>query len=275
MLDACTADCHYASVTHSNTRYEGVRMVTVPRSILGVLVLLFILSVIPIPAVAGDQVIGSPEISVYSPDNEFNPGQEVTLPVYISNTGNLRQAGPDEYVERVTTARGMTIEAMGKDDPIEINTGRYPVGSVSEGTDGPYPLSITVADDAQPGTYEIPVRVKYSYTILVDYSSSTPEFSNSFRNRIHYLTVRVRDTPQFSVVNTTSTTRVDSRGNMSVTIRNVGTNSARDATLQLNSTSDEIRFGTRSRSSRAFAGVWEPGANRTFERGKEGRDRSV
>jgi hypothetical protein len=224
-----------------------------------------LLSAAVAPAVGVEQVIGSPDIDVFSPDNEVRPGEEVSLPVYLSNSGKLRRSGPSEYVDRVTTARGLTFTVSDGDTPIDVNTGRYPVGNVPEGTAGPFPVSITVAEDAPPGTYRLPVRVRYTHTLMVDYSTSPPNFVDSTRDRRFYLTVVVRDVPRFEVVDTASNVGVDGRGNVSLTVENVGTDPARDATLQIDSPSDEVFLGTRSTSSRAFTGTWNPGERRTFE----------
>ncbi|AXG09270.1 COG1361 S-layer family protein [Haloplanus rubicundus] len=236
---------------------------TASRSRVVVVGLLLLLAAVA-PVVGVEQVIGSPDVDVFSPDNEVHPGEETTLPVYLSNTGQLRQSGPAEYVDRVTTARGLTFTVSDGDAPIDVNTGRYPVGSVPEGTAGPFPVSITVAEDAPPGTYRLPVRVRYAYTLMVDYSTSPPDFVDSTRDRRQYLTVVVRDVPRFEVVNTSSSVGVGGRGNVSVTVENVGTDPARDATLRLDSPSDEVFLGTRSTSSRAFTGTWNPGERRTF-----------
>lgn len=238
---------------------------TAPRTLAGVVAGLLVLSAAVAPALGADQVIGSPDIDVFSPDNEMRPGEEVSLPVYLSNSGRLRRAGPAEYVDRVTTARGLTFTVSDGDAPVDITTGRYPVGSVPQGTSGPFPVSVTVAEDAAPGTYRLPVRVRYAYTLLVDYGSSSPEFVDSTQDRRYYLTIVVRDVPRFEVVNTTSSVGVGGRGDVSITVENVGTDPARDATLRIDSPSDEVVLGTRSTGSRAFTGTWNPGERRTFE----------
>jgi hypothetical protein len=238
---------------------------TAPRTVVGVVAGFLLLSAAVAPALGAEQVIGSPDIDVFSPDNEVRPGEEVSLPVYLSNSGRLRRAGPAEYVDRVTTARGLTFTVSDGDAPIDVSTGRYPVGSVPEGTSGPFPVSITVAEDAPPGTYRLPVRVRYTYTLMVEYGTSSPEFVDSTHDRRLSLTVVVRDVPRFEVVNTTSSVGVGGRGNVSITVENVGTDPARDATLRIDSPSDEVFLGTRSTSSQAFTGTWDPGERRTFE----------
>ncbi|AZH24433.1 COG1361 S-layer family protein [Haloplanus aerogenes] len=238
---------------------------TARRKVAGVVVALGLLSAAVAPALAVQQVIGSPDIDVFSPDNEVRPGEEGSLPVYLSNSGRLRQSGPEEYVDRVTTARGLTFTVSDGNAPIDVRTGRYPVGSVPVGSEGPFSVSITVAENATPGTYRIPVRVRYTYTLMVDYSTSPANFVDSTQDRRYYLTVVVRDVPRFEVVDTSSRVGVGGRGNVSITVENVGTDPARDATVQLSSPSDEVLLGTRSTSSRAFTGTWRPAERRTFE----------
>jgi hypothetical protein len=238
---------------------------TSARKLAGVVAALCLLSAAVAPALGVEQVIGSPDIDVFSPDNEVRPGEEVSLPVYLSNSGRLRQSGPAEYVDRVTTARGLTFTVTDGSAPIDVHTGRYPVGSLPQGTAGPHPVSITVAENATPGTYRVPVRVRYAYTLMVDYSTSPPDYVDSRHDRRFDLTLVVRDVPRFEVVETSSSVGVGGRGNVSITVENVGTDPARDATIQLSSPSDEVLLGTHSTSSRAFTGTWAPGERRTFE----------
>jgi hypothetical protein len=218
-----------------------------------------------VPALGAGEVIGSPDVDLFSPDNEVTPGEEVVLPVYLSNSGDLRRAGPEEYVNRVTTARGLTFTVGPGSAPVDVDTGRFPVGSVPVGTAGPYDVALTVDEDAAPGTYRLPVRVEYTYTLFVDYGTTPPEFVDRTYDQRQYLSVVVRDVPRFEVVDVTSTVSVGGRGDLAVTVENVGTDPARDATLTLDSPSDEVLLGTRSTSSRAFTGTWEPGETRTFE----------
>jgi hypothetical protein len=217
------------------------------------------------PVLGADQVIGSPDVSLFSPNDDVSPGTAVSLPVYLSNSGNLRRGGPAEYVDRVTTARGLTFTVASGAAPVDVETGRYPVGSVPEGTVGPFDVSLTVDEGARPGTYRLPVRVRYTYTLLIDYGASPPEYVDNTENSRRYLTVQVRDGARFDVVETTSRVGVGGRGTVSVSVRNVGTETARDVTVRVEAPADELRVGTRSSGARAFADGWEPGETRTFE----------
>ncbi|RLM59379.1 sialidase [Halobellus sp. Atlit-31R] len=238
------------------------------RAPLGValLLLLVVVAAVPVPIVAIEDVTGSPAISVQSPDNEFLPGEEGTLSVYLTNEGSLQSSGPAQYVERVTTARATTVQVRSGSSPIEVNTGTYPVGNVPEGRTGPIPVSITVPEGTPPGTYRLPVRIRYTYAPKVEYGSGTdgPEYRYVDLAKTYSLRVVVEDRPQFRVVDVDSTARVGSYGPLSMTVRNTGTESARDATLQVSSPDDEVTFGTGSAASEAYSGAWDPGENRTF-----------
>ncbi|WP_311170919.1 COG1361 S-layer family protein [Halobellus ordinarius] len=239
----------------------------IPRFTAAVIALLVVLSIVPMPIGAIDRVTGSPDISLQGPQNTFAPGQEVSLPVYVSNDGSIQESGPLQYVERVTTARAVTLDVRSGNSPVEVQTGTYPVGNVPEGTAGPFEISLTIPENTTPGTYRLPVRVKYSYTPTVKYGSGTdgPEFRNTDRVRTRWLKVVVRDQPRFEVTDVSSSVRVGGADTVAVTVENRGTEPAREATLRLRSVDDEISLGTGAVESRAYSQLWRPGKNRTFE----------
>jgi len=219
------------------------------------------------PAVAqtasSGQVYGSPDIDVFTSTSEFEPGTQSQLRLTLRNNGEIDQSGPERYESRVTTARGVTVEARPGDAPVEINTGTIGAGNVPTGTVDLSPIDITVSENATPGTYRIPVEVSYTYTRLVDYDPSGAEYTDNTRTRTHYVTVRVRDQPRFEVVETETTAQVGDTGDLSVTIENTGTRAATDASVTATSRSDELVFGTASESSTAQVGRWAVGERRT------------
>jgi len=211
-------------------------------------------------------VIGRPDIEVYTSTSEVEPGTQTDLDLVVSNDGQLRRGGPSQYEDRVTTARGVSVEVEDGKTPFEINTGRVAVGEVPRGTTGVEPISITVPENVDPGRYRIPVTVSYSYTVSVEYSSvGSPEYNDLTRETTEYITLRVRDQAQFDVVDAESTTQIGDTGTVSVTLENDGTRTARDASVVLSSPTDELTFGSGSASSTGYVGDWEPGTNATVE----------
>ncbi|GGM61230.1 MYXO-CTERM domain-containing protein [Halarchaeum rubridurum] len=211
------------------------------------------------------QVIGNPELDVFTNTKEFEPGTEATLRLGVSNRGDVEQGGPSQYEQRVTTARGLTVDARAGSAPIEVNTGTVGVGNVPTGTSPVDPIGITVSDDADPGTYRVPITLSYAYTRSVSYDAYGAEYRDFEREETQYVTVRVRDQARFAVVNRSTSAQVGSTGSLSVTVENVGTRAASEASATATSRSDELTFGSGSASSTAQLGAWEPGERRTVE----------
>ncbi|ESS06337.1 MAG: S-layer domain protein [uncultured archaeon A07HB70] len=222
------------------------------------------------PAVAqtngeSGQVIGSPSIDVVASSPEVEPGTQTQLELTLSNRGSIDRGGPAQYEERVTTARGVIVTVDTGSGPIEVTSGSVGVGNLPTGTESVPPVDITVAESAKPGTYRVPVTVAYAYTRGVNYDVYGAEYNDFTEEETHYVTIRVRDQARFEVVEQSSTAQVGDRGTLSVTAENVGTRTARDASVVAESRSDEITFGTGSERSTASVGTWEPGERRTVD----------
>ncbi|AXG08112.1 sialidase [Haloplanus rubicundus] len=208
--------------------------------------------------------MGRPTVEVFSSTTEVEPGTRTDLDLVLSNDGRLNRGGPAEYEQRVTTARGVTVDVDAGDTPFEVNTGPVAVGEAPRGTTAVDPISITVPEDVDPGRYRIPVTVSYSYTVSVEYSAvGSPEYNDLTSEETRYVTLRVRDQPQFDVIESTSTTQIGDTGTVTVTLENDGTRTARDASVVLSSSTDELTFGSGSSSSTGYVGAWEPGTNAT------------
>jgi hypothetical protein len=228
-------------------------------TLIGVCLVLLASSGTPLVAAQTQQVIGEPNIDVYVPSNQVTPGTETTLDLSLSNDGKLTSDGPPTYTDRVTTARNTVVELDAEDSPIKVETEAIPVGTVPTGTAGPLAIAVTVPEDTPPGTYEIPVSVSYSYTRIVSYGGDTVEFSESSHRGDRTVTIRVVDSPRFEVVDTESTTQIGDRGEVTMTLKNVGTEPARDARVSVASSSDELSFGTESDSADSYVDPWQPG----------------
>jgi hypothetical protein len=211
-------------------------------------------------------VIGRPDVEVFTSTTEVEPGARTDLDLVLSNDGRLSRGGPAEYENRVTTARGVSVEVERGDTPFEVNTGRVAVGDVPRGTTTADPVSITVPESVEPGRYRIPVTVSYAYTVSVEYSAvGSPTYNDLTREETQYVTLRVRDQAQFEVVDTETTTQVGDSGTLAVELRNHGTRTASAASVVLSSSTDELTFGSESTSSTGYVGTWKPGTNETVE----------
>ncbi|MBC9987968.1 sialidase [Haloferax sp. AS1] len=237
------------------------------RKVAGVLLALLILLPSATPVVAqtsnSGQVVGKPDIDISPSTNEFEPGTTAELRLAITNRGQIDKGGPAEYEDRVTTARGLTIDVRDA-APIEVNTGTVAVGNVPTGTESVDPISITVSDDAEPGTYRIPVEYTYAYTRIAEYETYGVEYHDFTEQDNQYITIRIRDQARFEVVNRSSTAQVGSKGTFTVTLENTGTSAANAASVTATSRSDELTLGSGSKQSTAQVGSWSPGERRTL-----------
>lgn len=209
------------------------------------------------------QVIGEPDISFSTSAGALSPGTTTQVPLTVTNRPEIRLAGPSEYQDRVSLAKGLKVNVESGRTPIRVNTGTLAVGNVPSGAKSAGDLSLTVPSDAEPGTYELPVEYEFGYTRSVKYGSNDPEYRDLTTTRDGTLEVTVDDGPAFQVVNRTSGAVVGQTGQVGVTLRNTGTETARDARVTITSGSPAMRFAGGSESATAYADEWEPGETET------------
>jgi hypothetical protein len=226
-----------------------------------VLALAVVLAGVPIAAAEDGQVIGRPELSLSVPDNRVAPGETKTLNVSIVNDGILDRGGPQQFVSRVTTARAVTLDVANVAG-LDVETDDVAIGQVPEGVVGPAQIRLTVPEGVPPGRYQLPVEVSYTYTRIVTYDATDPDQNPKFADRsvTRQLTIPivVEDTARFRVVGVDSGVQIGDRGEMRVSVRNIGTDPAREASVQLTSGNSDLTFGG-SATAESFVGAWAPG----------------
>ncbi|MFB6179617.1 MAG: COG1361 S-layer family protein [Halorientalis sp.] len=226
-------------------------------------VLMVALLVVPMPAVAS--VNGSPDISVSAPNDRLTPGQDTTFTVKLTNKGNLESgsAKNPSLNSEVTTARGVEVELNPGDAPVTVRSGTQTLGQLPQGKSAPFNYDISVDEDAKPGTYEMEAVVKYKYTSTYSESEGT---ANEKTDKIHYhVKIHVQDRARFEIVDTSTDVRVGSSGTVGVKMKNVGTEVAKDTTVELASPNSDLTFGHGATTATRYAGKWKPGETRTVE----------
>lgn len=230
-------------------------------TVVSVVVLLVVLGSTT-PAIVGGQsgqVVGYPQLTATSSAGPLGPGTTTEVSFAVTNRPVIERAGPEQYEDRVSTARGLVVDVGAGNAPVSVNTGSLALGTVPGGAMANGAISLTVAQDAEPGTYELPVEYEYSTTRIVDYDGSGfPEYRDRTVSREGTLEVTVDDRPTFSVVNRTSGALVGQTGQVAVTLRNVGTEPANDSRVTITSDSPSLRFAGGAERSTAFAGQWDP-----------------
>ena len=208
-------------------------------------------------------VVGQPDISIDTSAGKLAPGTSVGVPISITNRGQIDRAGPQQYESRVTTARGLTMTFQDDKSPLEVNSGQIAVGNVPTGTRDVPPVEITVPEDLEPGTYELPVEYEYAYTRVAEFNTQSAEYADLTRTRTATLTIEVDDKPQFEVVGVDSDAQIGDQKDVSVMLKNTGTEPARDASVTAQSRTSQLLFGEKSTSSTGYVGEWAPGETKT------------
>lgn len=100
----------------------------------------------------------------------------------------------------------------------------------------------------------------YPFTLSADYELDSGEARTA-----DPVSVEVTPGPEqeFTVVSTESDVPIGDSGEYAVTLRNAGSDTLTDATVQLTSSNADITFG-QSNSANQYVGRWEPGAEQTL-----------
>jgi len=229
-----------------------------------VLVLALLGSAVPVTA-TDRVVVGRADLSLSVPDNRVEPGEETTVDVFVVNDATIVRGGPQVFVDRVTTARATTLD-IGTVRGVDIETDEIPFGVVPEGVHGPASIEVTVPESTPPGTYRLPATLTYTYTTAVAYDRSNvdaePEYEEATVTERVTIPIVVEERARFRVVEMDTDAQIGGSGTMTVSVRNAGTATAREASVRVTSANEDLRFGEAS-TAESFVGDWHPGETKT------------
>lgn len=224
-----------------------------------ILVLLAMLLLVSSAGLAIADTRGSPELSVFLPDGRLEPGETATVELYLQNAGDIEEGGTAAQEARVTTARDVRVTLTNGSAPLRVETTTRPVGNVPEGLAGPVDFAVTVAEDAIPGTYELPVTVAYAYTREIETDDpSGPDHHTDTETLRTSVDVVVEERPRFLVEDAEAAVAVGGTGDLAVTLRNTADVPARGASVRLRSNDPALTFGGASAAT-TFVGDWGAG----------------
>lgn len=232
-----------------------------PRTLLTLVVVALLVTT----GIASAAVTGSPEISVNVADDTLTPGEEGTLDVVLVNSGDLESGSARNPAlnSEVTTARGTTVRVRSGGAPFEVTTGEQAIGTLRTGaTQQPISFGVSVPDDAEPGTYEVPVTVEYDYYSYVSETDGSRDREST--TQTFDVSVTIEESAQLSVVDVSTSTRVGGTGTVELTVENTGSAAATDATVSLASSTSSLAFGQSGTATR-YVENWATGEQRTFE----------
>jgi sialidase-1 len=225
----------------------------------------------PVAAQEGT-VVGRPDLSVFAPNNRIVGGGEVTVDVFVTNEGQLTRGGPGRFEEEVKTARDVRISVLTEElsdelaDSVDVLSNTIPAGNLPEGVSGPFPLRLEVNESIEPGTYELPIELRYQYTSVVEYrGTDEPVYRTFSRTQEVDLTLVVRDQARFEITTDSRTVAAGETTVTQFTVTNVGTEAAEAAQLRL-AANGSVFFGgseTASPTTRASLSTLRPDESRT------------
>ncbi len=203
------------------------------------------------------QVAGRPRLDAFLSQPTVRSGGGSTITVDLLNRGEMRFG--NDLDPRVTTARSVRVEADADGTPLEVTSGETAVGDVPTGSPTSVPIDVVVPDDVEDGEYDLEVTARYRYTGQV-VPGFTSHNDRTATERFD-VTVVIDDGARFAIVESDTDAQVGGSGDVTVTLENVGEETARDAFVTGVATGSEIVVGDGS--SDVFVGDWEPGENRT------------
>ncbi len=238
----------------------------------GILILSLILAAIITPAIAGEKYLyGSPDLRVaITGTNEFSPGEEATVTIRVENTGlNTVKIIRSDIVsrdDRPDTAKMALVSLASGDAPLTTKTDPQMIGDILGGDSATASFTIQFDEDAKGGTYTIPVSIEYTYL------SSAEQHADDFI-RYYYDTKVVHEDlqvvvkPDVRLLVTdiqTDAINVGTEGYVTLTVKNVGSEDARSATLKIDRSGSSPLIPT---DGSAFIGDFPAGSTvtRTFK----------
>jgi hypothetical protein len=225
---------------------------------------LLIVGLLAVPTVVLADTSGNPNLSGTINGAQLAPGDESELTVVLQNSGEVERSDNPQFNAEVTTARSVKATLQPQDAPITVESGTQSAGTIPNGGQVQVPFAVTVDEDAAPGTYEMQVKVRYSYTEEVDAQQFTtdgqPSYDYETDTRTETLSVRVsiEEHARFQVVNASTDVPVGDSGPVTLAIENTGSETARNANVVLESSNADLTF-SKSPSASAFVDRWEPG----------------
>lgn len=233
------------------------------RSLILVVLALLVVAGGAVVVAGNDTVRGEPDIEAYAPETAFVPGEEATLEITLNNRGHLTDRGQDALENDVVTARSTTVRIDDSEVPFTTRTGEQPIGDVGEGPTAPIGFTVVPDEDAEPGVYEVPVVLEYEHTSRAEIDDGAVIRDEETVTETVHVEVEITDRARFAVVDVDADVQAGSEGVVNVTLRNVGNDTARNASLSMTPVDPDVRYVSGADSTETFFENWTAGSERT------------
>ncbi len=181
--------------------------------------------------VLADETTGSPDIEVYTPDPFVEPGESETVTVDLQNRGSVDDDdGPPGAEDDVTTARNVSVElGEDKDVPVDVKTAEQPLTNMPQDAIQSVTFDVDVDQNAEAGTYELPVNLTYTYTPAVDDEDGAEDEKTVTKEKT--IEIRVDEQARFEGEIDASEFRVGDTRTATAKVTNTGAENASDAVV--------------------------------------------
>ncbi len=170
---------------------------------------------------------GEPGLEVYVPEDELVPGERNQLELQVQNNGTI-ESGTD--TSRVLTAEAVTV-SLNDTGPFAPKTNTTAIGTIPQGETVPVVKELAVPEDVEPGTYTIDGELEYSHASEVGPDGEV--LSQEFDDEEFSVTVTVPDDARFEIGSIESDVQPGASDEVTVELRNVGTETATDTEVEL------------------------------------------
>ena len=116
---------------------------------------------------------GSPVLSVsLAGTNEFSPGKEVQIAVVVENTGlnqfKFVKTGIVDRDDLPNTAKFLTVTLGAGNSSLIIKTDPQMLGDLKASSTATGKFTVRIPSDTPSGTYNLPVKLNYTYLYTAD-----------------------------------------------------------------------------------------------------------
>lgn len=221
------------------------------------------LSVTVVPVVNAGTVTGNPNIDVFLPDSDVDPGGERTVQVELRNSGEVTQNGAQQFESFVTLARAVSVDVSSDDADVTVQTDEQPVRDIPRGQPVTVPVTVEIPR-GESGDVDLDVAVDYEYYERVENNGSeidsTRRESETQRTEV---TIDIQDEPVFSVENVDADVAAGQSGVAEVEIENTGDRDLSASRIQLTSTTQTLQLDGTQQTS-VYIGSWEEDDTRSL-----------
>ncbi len=216
------------------------------RGLTGMVFLILLAAMLAAPVSAGEKYLGgNPELSAaVRGSNEFYPGDDVTIPVIIQNSGLIDYTFT--YPTTLTpadmpsTAKLMVVTLGSGKAPVVVTSDPQMAGDLKGGSNVVVNFHTRVLRDAPSGTYHLPLNITYTYLFAAEqYGLDSLHYIYKQTEVELGLPVHIKPKiiPEVSSVHAESV-YAGSEGYLTLDILNAGTEEGKNAVVRL------VRSGT-------------------------------